>query len=343
MNLSRATQLYGQACDAQVGVGCYHLAKLYQSGKGVPANAARAGELFDQACNTGHGKSCSILARQYMTGEGVSKDDKKAAGLYEKGCGGGDADACAKAGGMYESGKGVDKDGGRAVGLYQAACGMESGMGCFALAVAYEHGRGTDTNMKAAVKAYKDACRYGADQACELGGKIVFKSGFEDVWNARFSSEICQVWSFDPEKPTKTKLVADVRGDQFVIMDGPLKDQTPKVTHIGNDFKTGTIYKGLTRWKAPGAKGSDLKFEHFEQWNSAEDPIDAFPGDYSYSQDRTGETLLMMSRSEGEIRRNKPSTACKFGKKGYPMLTTEHCSEIQGLIAAQLLSDCRGD
>ena len=151
------------------------------------------------------------------------------------------------------------------------------------------------------------------------------------------------MWSFDPEKPTKTKLVADVRGDQFVIMDGPLKDQTPKVTHIGNDFKTGTIYKGLTRWKAPGAKGSDLKFEHFEQWNSAEDPIDAFPGDYSYSQDRTGETLLMMSRSEGEIRRNKPSTACKFGKKGYPMLTTEHCSEIQGLIAAQLLSDCRGD
>ena len=42
------------------------------------------------------------------------------------------------------------------------------------------------------------------------------------------------------------------------------------------------------------------------------------------------------------MQRNAPSKTCKFGS-GYPVITTEHCSEIQALIGAQLLTSCKGE
>ena len=306
-------------------------------------NSTKAGELFERACETGHGKSCGLLARQYLTGDGVRADSAKAAELYEKGCRGGDGASCAKVGGMYQNGSGVTADPDRAVAFYQDACSLESGVGCFTLAKAYETGRGVEKSYRLAIAAYKDACNYGYEQACDAGGKIAFQANFQSILDNRWENKICQLWGFDPDRPGKTTLVADVRGDEFVLMDGPLAGQTVKPEFLGEDFKTGRIFKGSTLWKAPGGKKiREISFSHYETWNSVEDPIDAFPSDVAFSDDRVDETRMIYSRSEEQVRRNLESKRCKFGS-GYPVINTEHCTEIQALVGAQLLTSCKGE
>ena len=124
---------------------------------------------------------------------------------------------------------------------------------------------------------------------------------------------------------------------QFVVADFVTEYES-------DDFKTGKIFRGTTKWKSPsgGKKASEMTFSHYETWNSVEDPIDAFPGDEAYSDDRLDETRIIYSRGEQEVRRNLESKKCRFGS-GYPVLTTEHCSEIQALVGAQLLTKCKGE
>lgn len=343
MDVGRAVQKYSAACDGGVGRGCYHLAKLYQVGKGVSQDSAKAGDLFESACAGGHGKSCGLLARAYLTGDGVRADSAKAADLYEKGCQGGHGESCAKVGGMYQNGSGVSADISRAMAFYQDACGLESAVGCFTLARAYETGNGVDKNFKRAVTAYKDACNYGYEQACDAGGKIAFQASFTEIMETRWENQICELWSFDPDRPNKTEVVAYVKGDTFDVKDGPRSGQSIQVELLGDTFQTGKIFKGASLWKGPGGKKvANIEFSHYETWNSVEDPIDAFPADEAYSDDRMGDTRLIYSRGEEQVRRNLASKQCKFGS-GYPLITTEHCTAIQALVGAQLLTSCKGE
>ena len=51
---------------------------------------------------------------------------------------------------------------------------------------------------------------------------------------------------------------------------------------------------------------------------------------------------IIYSRGEEMVRRNQPAKKCRFPSK-MPLLTTEHCSEIQALVAAQLATTCKGE
>jgi len=341
MNLTKAGEFYDQACKAGVGRGCFHLAKLYQLGKGVNQDLTTAGKLFDKACATGHGASCSKLAAGYMTGEGVPKDLKKAAELLDKGCSSGDGDGCVKLGGMYAEGKGVTKDLAKSSGYYDTACRNESGMGCYYLAKAYEKGEGVPQDFKGAVQAYKDGCRVKYEQACTEGGTVMFQAKFQEILDRAWESKICQVWTIVPGKDDSTKLVADVRGDQFNLLEGPFKGQTLTPQKVGVDFEKEKKFRGITKWAVPGPNGP-VNFRHFDVWDSEDDPIDAFPGDLSRSPDRQGATNLVYNRGEEMVQRNAEPDKCVFPNKA-PMLTTEHCSELQALLAAQLVSTCKGE
>ena len=342
MNLTKAGEFYDQACKAGTGVGCFHLAKLYQLGKGVSQDLTQAGKLFEKACATGHGASCSKLASGYLTGEGVPKDLKKAAELLDKGCNSGDGDGCVKLGGMYAEGKGVTKDLAKSSGYYDTACRNESGMGCYYLAKAYEKGEGVPQDFKMAVQAYKDGCRVKYEQACSEGGTVMFQAKFQEILDRAWESKICQVWTIVPGKNDSTKLVADVRGDQFSLLEGPFKGQTLAPQKVGVDFEKDKKYRGTTRWAVPGPGGVPVNFRHFDVWDSEDDPIDAFPGDLSRSPDRQGATNLVYNRGEEVVQRNAEPDKCVFPNKA-PMLTTEHCSELQALLAAQLVSTCKGE
>ena len=68
-------------------------------------------------------------------------------------------------------------------------------------------------------------------------------------------------------------------------------------------------------------------------------PFDAFPGDESFSKDVRGASSLLYSREDETVRRNQ-SGRCEFVDQ-YAMLTSEQCSEVQALLAANLVSTCR--
>jgi hypothetical protein len=341
-NLTKASNLYGSACNAGAGVGCYHLGKLHQVGKGVNVDTVKAGTLFEKACDTGHGASCSRLADNYMLGEGVPKNMEKAAELLEKGCSGNDAGSCAKVAGMYDKGKGVSQDMAKSLTYYSNACAMEHGHACYMLAKKYESGNGAEKDFKMAVQAYKDSCSFSYERACQEGGSIMFQSRFQEILDLAFSSKMCQVWSLDPEKPDSSRLLVDVRGDEFAMMDGPLKGETIKPTMTDTKIEKGKRYRGVTTWSADTSKGT-RNFALFDVWDSEEDPIDAFPGDKSRSRDRLPDTTtIIYSRGEEMVRRNQPAKKCRFPSK-MPLLTTEHCSEIQALVAAQLATTCKGE
>ncbi len=338
---AKAAGFYTKSCDGNEGRGCFHLAQLYKVGKGVTTSATKAAQLFQRACEVGHGKSCGLLGRNYQTGDGVEKSVPKAVEYYERGCAGGDGESCAKAGDLLRVGDGVAKDGEKAAYLLQSACSFEQGQACLVLAAMLEKGDGVPQDFKAAVRAYKDACDLKVEQACALGGKVVFAAGFQTVWERRFESQICQAFAVDPGDDG-TRLVADVRGDQFMLMDGPLKGQTVQPQHLGTDVQEGKVYVGTTQWQLPGKK-APLKVSQFERWNPEEDPIDAFPGDESYSPERVGTTTLIFSRGEENVRRSAENPKCKFGNKGFEVVAYENCSEVQALLAAQLLTACKGE
>ena len=67
--------------------------------------------------------------------------------------------------------------------------------------------------------------------------------------------------------------------------------------------------------------------------------MDAFPGEESFSRDPKGSASLLYSREQETVRRNQESR-CTF-VDSYPMLTSEQCSEVQALLAAQVVSTCR--
>ena len=114
----------------------------------------------------------------------------------------------------------------------------------------------------------------------------------------------------------------------------------PKVeVPVGTGVKK---FVGRTTWSVDGPKGP-LQFGHFDSWDPQEDPIDAFPGDVSRSEDRAeAGTILIFNRAEELVRRNVAATKCKF-PGNVPLLTTEHCSELQALIAAHLVTTCKGE
>ncbi|MBT3222682.1 MAG: SEL1-like repeat protein, partial [Proteobacteria bacterium] len=59
--------LFRKTCAANVGQGCYGLARMHMAGDGVERDAERALELYQQGCALGHEISCCSVADKRVT------------------------------------------------------------------------------------------------------------------------------------------------------------------------------------------------------------------------------------------------------------------------------------
>jgi len=345
-DLVKASTYYRQACEGGSGKGCYHLGKMYQANRGPGADPAKAGGLFEKACNYGHGKSCLLLADSYMTGNGVPKDVKRALTLYEQGCQGGDGDSCYKIGESWQRGDQGTVDLVKAASYFEKACASEGYAGCYALGQMYEKGTGVQMDILKAASLYRRACNKGVEAACNVGMDIQFKAWFITNTQEAFENDICQIYGYDEENPENTRLIAKANKAVFDITVGPRKGLGLTATAGELRFLSGETYRGYGAWTLATAKGS-LSFEHYVLWNTDE-PIDALDGASVSSTDRKGKSTIVFNADDEDVGyvsrevENEKDQKCTFSG-GFPMLNTSHCSAIQAIIAAQLLTECKGE
>jgi TPR repeat protein len=180
VDLPRAAQLYGKACDDGFELGCFNLAKLVVEGRGVPRDRARAAELFDHACASDFLVACYELGNLYRAGDETSPSSPiRAAEAYRRGCdavGSGAVLSCRELAGCYRDGAGVGQDGSRAIALYERACNGGYSLACDDLGDLYAQGLGgVRTDRDKAVASYRLACKGGFDLGCRhadgLGAK----------------------------------------------------------------------------------------------------------------------------------------------------------------------------
>ncbi len=341
MNLTKAFDLYKQACEGGSGPGCYHLGRLYDEGKGVPANQREALTWYRRSCEEGYGESCGRLAEKFRIGEGVVKSSREANRYLELGCDHAHGASCGNLGGVYETGEqGLERDIARAAVLYERACNLRDANGCWRLGILYENGSTLEQDFVRALTAYEFACEEGITEACAAAEPIAFRARFEQIIQTGFESNICQVWSFDPDDPEKNRLLAEVRGPQVTLMQGRSKNRIATISHLRNEFTEGRSRVATSYWAVDiEGRAWDDEIEHHEVWDAESGSVRSFPGDESFSREPKGSSSLLFSRDDESVRRNQESR-CKFNN-GVNMLTTEQCSELQALITANLLSSCR--
>lgn len=103
-------KLIRQAANQDQPAALYRLAKLYESGEGVSANAETARQLTDRAARGGNRIAMHDLALYYAEGRGgVDIDMNKAAEWFEKAAQRGVVDSQFNLGVLYESGQGVER------------------------------------------------------------------------------------------------------------------------------------------------------------------------------------------------------------------------------------------
>jgi TPR repeat protein len=87
---ARAVPALQRGCDGGSAPACVRLARVYEEGDGVAADAKGAADARERACTSGDGKSCRRLA-------GMTDEAGRVADLLRKGCDGGDGVSCALA------------------------------------------------------------------------------------------------------------------------------------------------------------------------------------------------------------------------------------------------------
>lgn len=296
--------------------------------------------LYHQACEQEHGASCGALALKYRDGEGVAQDVVQSTSYLKQACAQLHGSSCAVLGEMYETGSGAGKDVEKAVMMYKVACNQQDPAGCYRLGLAYENGYGTEQDYYLALRSYAVACEQEVEEACRAAEPITLQARFEGIVREAFESPICEVWGFDSQDPEHNAMLVEVQGDRMTIHAGDYAGMSAKVRHARNTFEEGRTYTASSFWTVEiNEKVIDSELEHHEVWRSDRDDVDAFPGEESFSKDLRGPSSLLYSREAETIRRNQ-SGRCEFVDQ-YTMLTTEQCSEVQALLAANLVSTCR--
>ena len=341
MNLTRAFDLYKQACEGGSGPGCYHLGRLYDSGKGVPANQREALTWYRRSCEEGFGESCGRLAEKFRIGEGVVKSSREANRYLQLGCDNTHGESCGRLGMVYESGEqGLSRSMEDAASMYDRACNLQDPYGCWRLGILHETGAAVEQDFVKALTAYDFACEGGLEEACTAAEPIAFRARFEQLIQTGFESQICQVWSFDPDDPEKNRMLAEVSGQQIRLEVGRNKNKTATIAHLRNEFSEGRNHVATSYWSVDiEGRAWDNEIEHHEVWDSQRESVRAFPGSESFSKEPRGSSSLLFDRDEETIRRNEDGR-CKF-QGNVRTMTTEQCSELQALITANLLSNCR--
>jgi len=337
----KARELYTQACEQGSGLGCHALAGLFERGVGVAADSAAALGLYRSTCDDGFGQSCGRLAEMFREGEGVIKNTREALRYLELGCQGEHGPSCGRLGEVYSQGNhGYTQSDEKATELYTRACILRDPVGCYFLGLAYEAGSAIEQNYLLAIESYEFACENGVQDACSESGPIEVRARFEVVIRDAFQSDMCEVWGHEEGVPERSRLLAAVDGAQISPNEGSYQGQVLQIRHVRNEYKDGRNFVARSFWGLDlGWEDQGVAFEHHENWRQDRDEISGFPGRESFSSDVSGSSSIIFSREEGTLRRNQ-SGRCEF-VADYDVLTAEHCSEIQALVAGNLLSKCQ--
>ena len=124
---------------------------MYETGLGVPKDAAKAFELFQKAAAQGNADAQFNLGWSYTNGKGVPKNEAKAVDWYQKAAAQGHTGAQSYLGMVYETGLGVPKNEAKAVDWYQKAAAQGEAFAQYSLGRMYGLGKGVSKNN---VRAY---------------------------------------------------------------------------------------------------------------------------------------------------------------------------------------------
>ncbi|HEC1763856.1 TPA: sel1 repeat family protein [Campylobacter lari] len=129
-NYPKAAEFYKRACELNDGDGCWELAFLYETGKGVKMSSSMAEKLYNKACSLNSFHACFDLGVIYEKGQVVSKNNFKAVEFYKKACDMNYKEGCNSLGFMYENGRGIRKDTSKALEYFGKACDLKDDLGC---------------------------------------------------------------------------------------------------------------------------------------------------------------------------------------------------------------------
>lgn len=181
----------------------YHMARLYETGDGVPQNYQKAAEYylmgiagksdyyirsckeflgglyergqgveqsFEMAAKLySEGHAWTKLGLLYQYGDGVPQSFEKAAYYYKKNVNGGQMSAMVRLGYLYEKGLGVPQSYEEAMRLYMKA---PYGEGFYRIGDLYYHGKGVPSSKQKALEYYLKAAEKGYADAYSKIGQI---------------------------------------------------------------------------------------------------------------------------------------------------------------------------
>ena len=352
---AEAVRLLHQACTAGSGNACGLLANLIEEERAPPGDLS-ADDLRRMACEKGSGESCRVLAERH----GGARQ------WLEKGCAGDDGESCGQLGFIaMQAGEPEARD------YLQQACQLNHVPACVQAGTLFQ----ASGDLPAALTLYERACEQDDPAGCAAAAPIAFEARFEDIIRRAFSSSVCQLWRIDTENATNSRLMVEVDGPRFSILAGPLSGSEATAWHREDTIEEGETWAGRSHWEIGGGDAKENVWlnsapvnsepvwppappstdaertwsrldrywekavEHYEAW-SVSDGISGFPGPSSYARDQDGINTLTYSRDDGSLRRIHDDGACRFDG-AVPVLATEHCSEIQALLAASLVTTCQ--
>ena len=150
----------------------YTVARAYETGEGVDADADQAFRWYTRAAELGSVTANFLIGRQYLSGEGVEQNFRKAFDYLKFAADEGMDYAIASIGEMYMEGQGVEKNPEEGLRWYQKAAEGENPV-CFAeLGECYEEGKGTEVDLEKALELYDSAYNGGFEPVKEALDRV---------------------------------------------------------------------------------------------------------------------------------------------------------------------------
>ncbi len=344
-DVKRAVKLYKTSCENEQGFGCRKLGQIYDVGKLVKKSHKKATKYYRMGCdNLNDAESCGAIGERFLLGKsGVLKNSKEALRYLSRGCDLGHDRSCAHLGDFYAEGKLVKQDYPKALKMYEIACKIDDMQACYKGGKLIVDDKVPGANFYRALTNLEKACKADVVEACDASKPIIFQARFEGIVANAFHPKDCEVWTLNEDRPDKNKNVVLVNGKKFMVKRGKHQGKTFDAKLIDTKYKK-TKKKKIAQSNWMLTSGSTkLKIEHHENWNFVRNPnpSKSFPGPESFSKDakKYGGRSIYYSREQEYLARNVYKFCNFFGN--VKMLTAEHCTEVQALIAAQLVSSCK--
>ncbi len=167
---------YKRGCQADDADACFGLAGLHEKGWGTSTNLSRAKELYHQACDLSHFEACEQVDRdppkdeEELLAQWARITTESYVEMSLDGCKNGFRHGCTFAGRLIARGEVRSRYVGdqQALELFRAGCDQGAPESCYHLAQMVHHGQGVEANTKTAAQLALKGCKGGMDDSCTL-------------------------------------------------------------------------------------------------------------------------------------------------------------------------------